>query len=71
MVFLNPNCDFCNNYFRDSNNEYHYSRCKAFPDGIPATHMFGQDVTKLKECANGYKYEEDEEARRLYDWSIK
>lgn len=34
--------------------------CKAFPDGIPKEYIWGPvDVKKLRECNNGYKYEED------------
>ncbi len=33
--------------------------CDAFPDGIPKDYLFGPvQVTDLKECNNGYKYEE-------------
>ena len=33
--------------------------CDAFPEGIPNDYLFGPvQVTLLKECNNGYKYEE-------------
>lgn len=33
--------------------------CDAFPDGIPVDYLFGPvQVTMLKECNNGFKYEE-------------
>ncbi len=34
--------------------------CKAFPNGIPWEYLFEKDVSKLYECANGYRYEYDE-----------
>lgn len=39
--------------------------CNAFPDGVPSDYCFERiDVTKLKECANGYKFEPDIEKQR-------
>lgn len=33
--------------------------CDAFPEGIPFDYLFGPvQVTMLKECNNGFKYEE-------------
>lgn len=39
--------------------------CKAFPDGMPFDYCCERvDVSKLEECANGYKFEPNIEAQR-------
>lgn len=46
--------------------------CDAFPDGIPHNLLFEKDnVTTLKECANGIKYkpnvEKQQQVSEIYD----
>jgi hypothetical protein len=57
MIFIGCNCEHCKNEFEELHNGWAIA-CKAFPEGIPNKIFFDTDVTKLAECANGYKYEE-------------
>lgn len=52
-----PDCPFCKHCY--DNNISQSLCCSAFPDGIPKDYLFGPvQVKHLKECNNGYKYEE-------------
>lgn len=52
---LCPSCVHC----RDRSNKNNPLCCDAFPKGIPVEYLFGPvQVTKLKECNNGFKFEE-------------
>lgn len=58
VIFGHP-CMRCKNAL-EITGSYGMPRCKAFPDGIPSK-FFSEDinVTELKKCNNGYKYEYD------------
>ena len=58
MSVIIADCPCCQNcYDRDDINEP--LCCNAFPGGIPNDYLWGPiDVKSLKECNNGYKYEE-------------
>ena len=58
VITVNHPCTRCINSF-DIEGDYGSSRCKAFPEGIPYEFLWKKDVTKLKECNNGYKFEEE------------
>ena len=51
-------CSFCKN--RKENKGFRMT-CSAYPDGIPFNIP---DVTQLKECNNGFKYEAEEESEQ-------
>ncbi len=57
-VCVNYPCEMCKNCIGMINNWE--IGCKAFPDGIPKEIFFSANVKTRKECANGYKYEYDE-----------
>lgn len=56
MTIVNHACDRC--IHTRPNIDGWKCACDAFPEGIPPKHMLGQDVTKLKECNKGMKFEE-------------
>lgn len=59
MPVIITDCPCCKNCF-DRIDKTKPLCCKAFPNGIPKEYLWGEiDVKKIKECANGYKYEED------------
>lgn len=66
---LGGHCECCKNSIPRSE-ELPEGGCKAFPNGIPYEYLFKKDVTKLDECANGYKYEYDEERDILKKFGI-
>ena len=50
-----PDCPCCRYFFENEKD----NKCSAFPDGIPDNYFWGKIyVRDLKECNNGYKYEE-------------
>lgn len=54
-----PDCPCCKHCY--SSNQV--LCCSAFPNGIPKDYLFGSiQVKSLKECNNGYKYEEIKES---------
>lgn len=62
------NCTFCKNLLPKKDGWR--ACCSAFPDGIPNDYCFERiDISKLDECANGYKYDPDPEKRRMYGYS--
>lgn len=59
-TIVNHPCTRCKNSMqRDMSKPYGMPRCKAFPNGIPYEYSWVKDVTKLDECNNGYKFEEE------------
>jgi hypothetical protein len=56
MICIDYPCDRCKNAFEEMLDGWN-TACKAFPEGIPVKFL-KIDVTKLAECANGYKFEE-------------
>ena len=57
-IFLNDPCDRCFNTIGETDDGYRW-RCLAFPDGIPNSFDV-DDAIRRGECANGYRFEEDE-----------
>jgi len=55
MIFVDWTCDSCKHKHEILIDDWKVA-CDAFPDGMPKG-WFNVDVTKLKECANGIKYE--------------
>ena len=59
MILLNTPCAECRYYLGKINSWR--TGCKAFPNGFPIGFLGKIDVKKLKECANGYKWEPRED----------
>lgn len=58
MSVIISDCPCCKNCF-ESSSVKEPLKCKAFPQGIPKEYIFGNvDVKTLKECNNGFGYEE-------------
>ena len=58
MIIVNDPCSRCKNAL-EIEGEYGEPRCNAFPEGIPYEYLWEKDATQLKECNNGYEFEEE------------
>ena len=54
-------CDYCKNNIGMKNG---HTICYAFRDGVPYDHA-NQDLKKLNECANGYRFVPVDNFRRI------
>ena len=59
MIYFDSPCERCK-HIRPLVDGWNMS-CDAFPNGFPRYFLRDYDVTKLKECANGIKFEPKEE----------
>lgn len=56
-----PKCDLCKHHYENVKSEM---CCDAFPEGIPPEKITWGDEDA--ECANGIKYEDEEEGRKEF-----
>lgn len=68
-MILIPNRDCCETckHMKEEKKDGWIPCCDAFPEGVPDNYLFSKvDVTELGECANGIRYEADEELKKIF-----
>ena len=58
MGVIFTNCAECKHFTADKKTDAYFYACNAFPDGIPAEHMFRKNQDKKQMCNNDIKFEE-------------